>query len=113
MSSPVASLPRQPSCHHCPVSLLRDGRLVASCARQLHVRYPTPLEIPSSQNARKARGNRADKDQDDDHRMRDQPQDDSDIVAVPGPAWTVAEEGVRLGVELVGKDEELIETCTQ
>lgn len=84
-----------------------------SRTRQFYVRLLLPLELPPPHHECQTTEDRTYSDQHDDRGMRDEPQDDRDVITVPRSAWTMAEKRVGLGVKLVGQDEELVRICEE
>lgn len=64
----------------------------------------TPLALPSLVRERHTSTNESGYDKRDDPGMRDEPQNDSNILLVPSAAGTMAKESILLGVELLWED---------
>lgn len=75
------------------------------------VSFVSPLEVSPPGHDPKPTRDREDDDQGNNPWMRNEPQNYCDVVAMPRSAWTVAEESVRLGVEVVGEGIKSVEAC--
>lgn len=77
---------------------------------ELCISLLAPLQLPSPQRQGHAACEWTDDDQRDDPGVRDQPEYDSDIVAMPCPSRAMTEESIGFRVEVFGQDVESVQT---